>query len=296
MPEGDTIHRTAARLRPALIGRRLERFEAQRLSGLRPRVGSVIEAVEATGKHLEITFDDGIVLHTHMRMSGSWHLYRLGETWRKRMHAARVVIQVEGWLAVCFNAPLVEVFRVEDRRRHPGLGSLGPDLCRADVDLEACVRRMAQYCDGHEEIGDVLLDQRICCGVGNVYKSEVLWATPARSAHADPSAGPAHVPLAGRDRRRLVAGEPRRRRARDGDRRSRGLRPCRQALLALPHAHRRDAAGRQRSGDVLVPGVPAARGSLTPRPPTRFLARITGQKRPVIRASSPRGQSSRSCA
>ena len=93
------------------------------------------------------------------------------------MHAARVVIQVEGWLAVCFNAPLVEVFRVEDRRRHPGLGSLGPDLCRADVDLEACVRRMAQYCDGHEEIGDVLLDQRICCGVGNVYKSEVLWAT-----------------------------------------------------------------------------------------------------------------------
>ncbi len=176
MPEGDTIHRTAARLRPALIGHRLEKFEAPRLVGLRPRVGSVIEAVEATGKHLEITFDDGIVLHTHMRMSGSWHLYRLGETWRKRLQSARVVLQVDGWLAVCFNAPLVEVFRVEDRRRHPGLGSLGPDLCRRGVDLEACVRRMPQYCDGHDEIGDVLLDQRICCGVGNVYKSEVLWA------------------------------------------------------------------------------------------------------------------------
>ena len=90
MPEGDTIHRTAARLRPALIGRRLERFEAQRLSGLRPAVGSVIEAVEATGKHLEIAFDDGIVLHTHMRMSGSWHLYRLGrERGGSRMHAAQ---------------------------------------------------------------------------------------------------------------------------------------------------------------------------------------------------------------
>ena len=86
------------------------------------------------------------------------------------------MIQVEGWLAVCFNAPLVEVFRVEDRRRHPGLGSLGPDLCRADADLRSCVERMARFCDGHEEIGDVLLDQRLCCGVGNVYKSEVLWA------------------------------------------------------------------------------------------------------------------------
>ena len=176
MPEGDTIHRTAARLRPALIGRRLEKFEAPRLVGLRPKIGSVIEAVEATGKHLEITFDDGLVLHTHMRMSGSWHLYRLGENWRKRLQSARVVIQVEGWLAVCFNAPLVEVFRVEDRRRHPGLGSLGPDLCRADADLRSCVERMARFCDGHEEIGDVLLDQRLCCGVGNVYKSEVLWA------------------------------------------------------------------------------------------------------------------------
>src|SRR4249920_1279329 len=115
-------------------------FEAPRLSGLAPARGSTIERVSSRGKHIEIGWDDGIVLHTHMRMSGSWHLYRLGETWRKRMHAARVVIQVEGWLAVCFNTPLVEVFRVEDRRRHPGLGSLGPDLCRADVDLEACVR------------------------------------------------------------------------------------------------------------------------------------------------------------
>jgi endonuclease-8 len=176
VPEGDTIHRTAARLRPALIGRRLEKFEAPRLVGLRPRIGSTIESVEATGKHLEIGFDDGIVLHTHMRMAGSWHLYRPGETWRRRLQSARVVVQVEGWMAVCFNAPLVEVYRAEDRRRHPGLGSLGPDLCRRSADLDACVDRMEQYADDHQEIADVLLDQRICCGVGNVYKSEVLWA------------------------------------------------------------------------------------------------------------------------
>lgn len=176
VPEGDTIHRTAARLRPALIGRRLEKFQAPRLVGLRPRIGSTIESVEATGKHLEIGFDDGIILHTHMRMAGSWHLYRPGETWRRRLQSARVVVQVEGWMAVCFNAPLVEVYRAEDRRRHPGLGSLGPDLCRPSADLDACVDRMPQYADDHQEIADVLLDQRICCGVGNVYKSEVLWA------------------------------------------------------------------------------------------------------------------------
>ncbi len=264
MPEGDTIHRTAARLRPALIGRRLEKFEAPRLVGLRPKIGSVIEAVEATGKHLEITFDDGLVLHTHMRMSGSWHLYRLGENWRKRLQSARVVIQVEGWLAVCFNAPLVEVFRVEDRRRHPGLGSLGPDLCRADADLRSCVERMARFCDGHEEIGDVLLDQRLCCGVGNVYKSEVLWAcrldprTQLRALRA------ARVPRARRDRGRPAAGEPRRRRTRNGDRRPRRLRAGRQAVLAVSHPDRSHAAGHQRARDLLVPGLPAARHPLTP--------------------------------
>ena len=177
VPEGDTIHRTAARLRPALIGRRLEKFEAPRLVGLRPRIGSTIESVEATGKHLEIGFDDGIVLHTHMRMSGSWHLYRPGETWRRRIQSARVVVQVEGWMAVCFNAPLVEVYRVEDRRRHPGLGSLGPDLCRA-VRRSRRVRRP----DG-AVLRTTTRRSRTCCSTsgsaaasGNVYKSEVLWA------------------------------------------------------------------------------------------------------------------------
>ena len=78
MPEGDTIHRTAARLRPALIGRRLEQFEAPRLVGLRPAVGSVIEAVEATGKHLEITLRRRHrAAHAHAH-GGSWHLYRPG--------------------------------------------------------------------------------------------------------------------------------------------------------------------------------------------------------------------------
>jgi len=176
MPEGDTVHRAAAALRSALLGQRVEHFEARRVQGLLPRVGSTVEAVEAHGKHLEITFDDGIVLHTHLRMSGSWHLYRPQERWRKRPEEARVVLQTDAWLAVCFSAPTVEVYRQADRRRHPGLGSLGPDLCLPTADLIECVERMARFSSLHEPVAEVLLDQRVACGVGNVYKSEVLWA------------------------------------------------------------------------------------------------------------------------
>ncbi len=194
MPEGDTIHRTAARLRPALVGHRLVSFDAARLSGAVPELGELIEAVDARGKHLEMRFEGGLVLHTHMRMSGSWHLYRPLEQWRRPARQARVVLEVEGWVAVCFNAPVVELYRAADRRRHPGVGGvghLGPDLCLAGVDLDVAVQRMSAYCDDGTEIGEALLDQRIACGIGNVYKCEALWAcgvdpfTPVSRIDAD---------------------------------------------------------------------------------------------------------------
>ncbi|MFM8015982.1 MAG: DNA-formamidopyrimidine glycosylase family protein, partial [Actinomycetota bacterium] len=94
MPEGDTIYRAAAALRIALIGKKMVRFEATRLEGIEPRVGQTIEEVRSRGKHLEIVWDDGVVLHTHMRMTGSWHVYHPGERWRKPPHRARVVIGV----------------------------------------------------------------------------------------------------------------------------------------------------------------------------------------------------------
>ena len=147
MPEGDTIHRTAAALRSALIGKATTAFQAPRLDGIMPSPGSVIERVESRGKHLEIGWDDGCVLHTHMRMSGSWHLYRPGEHWRKSSRQMRVVIEVPGWQAVCFSAPVVETYRAGASHRHPVAGSLGPDLCKADADLAECVARMARYCD-----------------------------------------------------------------------------------------------------------------------------------------------------
>lgn len=176
MAEGDTIYRAAVMLRTALSGQVMTDFRAARLVGLRPDVGQTIETVESHGKHLEITWDDGVVLHTHMRMTGSWHLYRHGQQWRKPARQARVVIETAQWAAVCFNAPVVEVYRSADRHRHPVMGTLGPDLCREDADLGECVRRVLHYPDPDASIGEVLLDQRVCCGVGNVYRAEVLFA------------------------------------------------------------------------------------------------------------------------
>jgi endonuclease-8 len=175
MPEGDTIHRTAAALRTAVLGKSLTAFEAPRLVGMRPSIGAVIERVESKGKHLEIGFDDGVVLHTHMRMSGSWHLYRAGEQWRKSARQARVIIEVPGWQAVCFSAPVVRTYRAKEFLPNPRLANLGPDLCLPDPDLKECLARIDRLVEPETTVAEVLLDQRIASGVGNVYKSEVLW-------------------------------------------------------------------------------------------------------------------------
>jgi endonuclease VIII len=176
MPEGDTIHRMAATLRTVLEGRELGRFEAPRVRGRPPAAGSRIEAVEARGKHLLIRFGDGAVLHSHMRMTGSWHTYRTGEPWRRHASHARVVIETPSTVAVCFDAPVVELLDARDLARHPQLRALGPDLCLPVPDIDEALRRMDAL-DLAIPIGVALLDQRVASGVGNVYRSEVLWAS-----------------------------------------------------------------------------------------------------------------------
>jgi endonuclease VIII len=153
------------------------RFDAPWLVGPVPQAGRIVERVESHGKHLEIEWDDGLVLHTHMRMTGSWHLYRTGDQWRRPHQQMRAAIEVDGWVAVCFSAPTVETYRRPDRRRHPGMGRLGPDLCRPDTDLGAVVNLVLAYPHADTRLAEVLLDQRVMCGVGNVYRCEVLWAT-----------------------------------------------------------------------------------------------------------------------
>ncbi|MTV24278.1 Fpg/Nei family DNA glycosylase [Nitriliruptoraceae bacterium ZYF776] len=175
MPEGDTIHRAAARLRPVLQGRALTRVELPRLPRPWPAVGATVRGVEARGKHLLVHVDDGLTIHTHQRMTGSWHVYGPRERWRKSPRSARVVLAVSGAVAVCFASPVVEVLDETGVRRHPSLRRLGPDLCDPSVDLDAATERLGRLSLGDRPIGEVLLDQRVACGVGNVYRCEVLF-------------------------------------------------------------------------------------------------------------------------
>lgn len=191
MPEGDTIHRAAHRLRPVLVGHQLTRFEAARATGPRPHLGEVITGVEAVGKHLLMHFSGGVSVRTHLRMIGSWHLYRADERWRKGAYLARVVVGADsGWVAVCFQAPIVETYRRAEGVPAP-VAQLGPDLTTTTPDLDVAVARARAVADPTEAIANVLLDQRVACGIGNVYKSEVLFLhgvdpfTPVGALSAD---------------------------------------------------------------------------------------------------------------
>jgi endonuclease-8 len=193
MPEGDTIHRAAASLRQALLGRALVRVEVPRVPPPLPALGAEVVGVEARGKHLLIATSDGLVVHTHQRMTGSWHLYPPGERWRRSPRAARVVLGVPGWTAVCFASPVVEILDAAGLARHPVLRRLGPDLCVPAPDLDEVARRVDRLAarDPDRPIGVVLLDQGVASGIGNVYRCEVLFlhgvhpATPVGQVDAD---------------------------------------------------------------------------------------------------------------
>jgi endonuclease-8 len=176
MPEGDTLFRTAAGLRPHLVGRVVTGARA-RVPGPRVErvVGATIVAVEAAGKNLLVRFDNGLELRTHLRMHGSWHRYRTGEPWRRPAGRAVLVLQVPGCVAVCFDAPVVELLEIRAEPLHPPLAGLGPDASADGFDRDEAVRRLRESSRAGLTAAEALLDQRALAGVGNVYKSEVLF-------------------------------------------------------------------------------------------------------------------------
>ncbi len=175
MPEGDTIFRAARTLSARLAKKTVVAFSSP-LPKLRDSdvAGHTIDRIEARGKNLLIFFDDGRVLHTHMRMTGSWHVYLPNERWQRPASQARVVLEVEGCVAVCFNAPVVELLTETGLRRHGQLRALGPDILATDFDLGEALRRLRAR--ANVEIGDAMLHQALIAGIGNVYKSEALFA------------------------------------------------------------------------------------------------------------------------
>ena len=180
MPEGDTIFRAATVLRRVLAGQVVTGFEIDRpkvsaFARDEEIVGSTVTKVESNGKHLFIHFSTPheVVLHTHMKMSGSWHIYRPGERWWQPEDEARVVIRTENVVAPCFHPPIVELLAARELAMHRVVGRLGPDIIRDDFDMDEALRRLRESQD--RDIATALLDQSVISGIGNVYKVESLF-------------------------------------------------------------------------------------------------------------------------
>lgn len=183
MPEGDTIFRAARALDKALRGRVVTRFETTlallaSVNDNKPLQGRTIERVEARGKWCLIFFSGDLILLTHMRMSGSWHLYRPGERWQLSRNAMRVVIVCADVQAVGFNIPVAEFHTTRSLERMTDVPKLGLDVLGGRYSIGGAVHALREYGRAHpeDEIATVLLNQRVLAGIGNVYKSEIAFA------------------------------------------------------------------------------------------------------------------------
>jgi endonuclease-8 len=216
MPEGDTIWRSARTLDAALAGKTVLAFDsvlpavsaAARRHGL---VGQAVAGVESRGKHLLVRFASGAVLHTHLGMRGSWRLHRRTGA-RASLAAAGAVIEAADVVATCTRAPVVEVLSALQASSHPALVRLGPDLLETGFDAASAHRRLRER--GSLEIGVALMDQTALAGIGNVYKSEVLFlcgVSPfARVRELDDATVERLVAKAGELLRRNLGSGPRR--------------------------------------------------------------------------------------
>ena len=165
MPEGDTIWKTATAIQNRVGGLTCTSAEPEEFHRLK---GQTLTRVEAYGKHLHMRFDSGVSLHSHMRMNGSWHLYRRGQPWRKPRWQAKAVLEFGEHVAVVFSAPIVEIVRSEGTTAH-----LGPDILADPFDLDVVIQNAREATA--PTIGELLLDQRVSAGIGNIYKCESLW-------------------------------------------------------------------------------------------------------------------------
>jgi endonuclease-8 len=175
VPEGDTVHLTAKRLRAALSGHLLLRGELRHPQLVEHDLaGRTVLDVRSVGKHLFTRFDDDRSLHSHLRLDGSWHLYRPGMPWQRPAHQARAVLETAERTAVGFLLHDLELLPTAEEDRL--VGHLGPDLLDpawSDDHAAEALRRFTAR--GASELGLVLLEQRVMAGVGNLYKTEVCF-------------------------------------------------------------------------------------------------------------------------
>jgi endonuclease VIII len=180
VPEGDTIHYAANRIRPVLAGhvpdglRTLHpRFAADRWS--ERLSGRAVQAVDARGKHLLIRFEGGLAIHSHLRMTGHWSVLRDGRRWPRSARRAWLVMEHGGAEVVQFDGPVLELMTEARVRNDPRIAHLGPDILAPEFDAERFLRRLRED-DPTRAIADALIDQQTIAGIGNLWKSEGCFA------------------------------------------------------------------------------------------------------------------------
>jgi endonuclease-8 len=196
MPEGDTIFRAARTLHRALAGHVVTKFETElaqlaRIDYDTPLAGRIVESVESKGKWLSMYFSGDLTLLTHMLMSGSWHIYRPGEPWQRSRHQMRIAIHTEQFVAVAFQVPIAEFHTAESLRRQRSISRLGPDVLSPEFDPDNAAARLGARPD--LEVGVALLTQSIVAGLGNVFKSEVCFASGVNPFRTIGSLAPAEL-------------------------------------------------------------------------------------------------------
>jgi endonuclease VIII len=167
MPEGDSLHRAARRLQ-VLVGERVEvetPHPRAAVKGLSERLdGRRLEGVDAVGKNLLLRFEGGLVLRSHLRMTGRWRVERRGAP---RSGRPWLVLRGAEHEAVLWSGAVLELVGARSAPR------LGPDILGEPPDFETMLARLRTQPE--REVGDALLDQRLVAGIGNLWKAEALW-------------------------------------------------------------------------------------------------------------------------
>jgi endonuclease-8 len=177
VPEGDTIHYAANRIRPVLEGHVPDELATPHPRFGRDRwpqrlQGRAVTSVDALGKHLFLRFEGGLVIHSHLRMTGRWHVRDASEarpprTWLALRRDDRQVLQLGG--------PVLELMTESRTRLDQRIAGLGPDILAEVLDEERFLRRLRAD-DPTRPIGDALIDQRTIAGIGNMWKAEACFA------------------------------------------------------------------------------------------------------------------------
>ena len=178
MPEGDTIQFAAKRLSAVLAERTIIQAASPR-GDLAPAalIGNRILTLEARGKHLILRAEHGLGVHSHLGMTGSWRIAG-ARGFSKPEARASLIIETAAGRVACFFPKLLRLATESELKRDPWLAALGPDLL-GDVWDQAtvaeCVRRLTERCAA--PLGVAIMDQRCVAGIGNVYKSELLFVS-----------------------------------------------------------------------------------------------------------------------